>query len=261
MVTEIDILLRKGLVAYGKGLYDNAIGFWKQVLEREPNNQCAIDYLESAGVEITPSESVKDLVAQGLTHFSGQNFEAARTAWESALKVDPNDSRAQSFLQVMRTQAASDGATGKTAADSGSSTAKVAEPDDSGSKSNIIDKAEIIGLLQQKKFNEVLERLYAARAANSEDDTIARSITLVENRLTMEFSNDLGDLDQIPVLSKPLDQMLDLNISKEEVFLFSQMDSTISLQDIVSLSMLDNFNTFRFLHQYIEEGIIVLQPE
>ncbi len=46
---EIEKLLEDGLELYGLGKTEEAIAVWRKVLEIEPNNQKAVDYIESAG--------------------------------------------------------------------------------------------------------------------------------------------------------------------------------------------------------------------
>jgi tetratricopeptide (TPR) repeat protein len=46
---EIEKLLQDGLTLYGYGKIEDAVTLWKKVLELDPANQQAIDYIESAG--------------------------------------------------------------------------------------------------------------------------------------------------------------------------------------------------------------------
>jgi tetratricopeptide (TPR) repeat protein len=46
---EIEKLLQDGLTLYGYGKTEDAVTIWRKVLELDPNNQQAIDYIGSAG--------------------------------------------------------------------------------------------------------------------------------------------------------------------------------------------------------------------
>lgn len=59
--TAIAALLEKGLGAYGQGQLDKAVESWNRVLEMEPSNQTALDYLESAGFSIPYKDNVIEL--------------------------------------------------------------------------------------------------------------------------------------------------------------------------------------------------------
>ncbi len=76
---EIDKLLQDGLTLYGYGKIEDAVTLWNKVLELDPANQQAIDYIESAGystkktaVEERPQEARK-LDSKG-TEFININY-------------------------------------------------------------------------------------------------------------------------------------------------------------------------------------------
>ena len=49
---EIEKLLQDGLSLYGYGKTEDAVTIWRKVLELDPANQQAIDYIESAGYSL-----------------------------------------------------------------------------------------------------------------------------------------------------------------------------------------------------------------
>lgn len=58
---EIEKLLQDGLALYGYGKVEQAVALWKKVLELDPNNKQALDYINSSGFTIdqkTTSESL-----------------------------------------------------------------------------------------------------------------------------------------------------------------------------------------------------------
>jgi len=75
MVTEkIKSLLQEGLDLYGYGKIKEAVEKWKEVLELDPGNLLAMDYLHSAGVDVDKlfekeekREDVEDLLKNGKT--------------------------------------------------------------------------------------------------------------------------------------------------------------------------------------------------
>jgi len=75
MVTEkIKILLQEGLDLYGFGKVKEAVEKWKEVLELDPGNLLAMDYLHSAGVDVDElfekeekKEDIHDLLKSGKT--------------------------------------------------------------------------------------------------------------------------------------------------------------------------------------------------
>lgn len=262
---DIDKLIKKGLDYYGKGFSDEAIQCWRQVLEIDPNQEQAIDYLESAGVIIDKSETVKDLVDRGLDLFSKQDIPGARELWLKAVKISPEDNRAKTFLQALSGAVSEQSAKTST---SGTATLDAREPQpdlttstpstDNEDSNEPINKAEVIELLKQKRYDEVLQKLRTAQQKHKDNITISRSIALIENRMTLEYANKLGNLDVIPVLSRPLGEMVEMDISSEEAFLLSQIDGTITLTDIISLSNLGHFKTYRMIDKFKNKGFILI---
>ncbi len=70
MVTErIKTLLKEGLDLYGYGKVKEAVERWKEVLELDPGNLVAMDYLHSAGVDVDKlfeKEEKKDEIIEDL---------------------------------------------------------------------------------------------------------------------------------------------------------------------------------------------------
>jgi tetratricopeptide (TPR) repeat protein len=75
MVTEkIKSLLQEGLDLYGYGKIEEAIEKWKEVLELDPGNLLAMDYLHSAGIDVDKlfekeekKEDIENLLKKGRT--------------------------------------------------------------------------------------------------------------------------------------------------------------------------------------------------
>lgn len=74
MVSEkIKSLLQEGLDLYGFGKIKEAVEKWKEVLQLDPGNLLAMDYLHSAGVDVDQlfekeeGEEVQDLLKNGKT--------------------------------------------------------------------------------------------------------------------------------------------------------------------------------------------------
>jgi|YelNatPaOPRAMG01_1025707.scaffolds.fasta_scaffold09317_8 tetratricopeptide (TPR) repeat protein len=76
---EIERLLQDGLALYGFGKTQEAVAIWKKVLELDPGNKQAIDYIESAGFTVDSSTVVtqsiqpRELEAQD-TEFININY-------------------------------------------------------------------------------------------------------------------------------------------------------------------------------------------
>lgn len=72
-IGEIEKLLEDGLTLYGFGKIEDAITVWRKVLDIDPNNQKAIDYIESAGYSRQQQESAKGVYTKD-TEFINVNY-------------------------------------------------------------------------------------------------------------------------------------------------------------------------------------------
>lgn len=76
---EIERLLQDGLTLYGYGKVEEAVAVWRKVLELEPQNRRAIDYIETAGYSpespgVTPASPEPVKLEQQSTEFINLNY-------------------------------------------------------------------------------------------------------------------------------------------------------------------------------------------
>jgi tetratricopeptide (TPR) repeat protein len=259
---DIDEQLRRGLDFYGKDFVDEAIDCWKKVVEYDPDNETARDYLESAGYYLPGASKAEQFVEQGLQKFAECLFSEAVELWEQALEID-EDSRARKYLDELRI-------TSKKPIAKNSIVARqvnFSDLDENGAQiipgpaclnTEGVNKEEIIKLLKQKRYMAVLEQLYLAVEKSPDDEALKRSVKLLENRMTLEYANRIGSLDQIPELARPLEDMLSLDLSREEAYLLSLVDGTSNLDDILAISSLGAFKTYRYMLAFLDNDLVTL---
>lgn len=90
---EIKVLIEEGLVLFGEGRYDRAKSIWEKVLELDPNNEVAHDYLETiledAGESVaTGPAKTRNQVAQNHDDLNGSapKKKAAPISLDSLIK-------------------------------------------------------------------------------------------------------------------------------------------------------------------------------
>src|SRR5881394_4266812 len=66
-------------------------------------------------------------------------------------------------------------------------------------------KGQIAALLWEKRYEEALEQLYAARWHSPGAAEISRGINLLKERLIRGYVEDLGNLDAVPSIGSGLD--------------------------------------------------------
>ena len=238
-------LLELGLDYFGRNRFEDAIECWIRVLQQEPGHPEAIDYLESAGVDTTDlfrdaeRENTKadlcEAPASSLTKSSPLEDTMSSSQWT------------EDFLDSIRPPPATDDVECK---------------DVDG-----LDCDEIGLLLSQRRYEEVLSLLYAARKRAPQDASLSKSIRHVRERLAREYAYRLVDLDRVPrpVPGRPWSALADADwsasdsaIAREARQLASLIDGISSFADIVAASPLGQLSTLRGLCTLLEREYVTV---
>lgn len=92
-----DKLLEKGLRYYEIGDYLNARSTFRQVIEKEPNNITARNYLDRIEAEL--SEGIEELFNMGMVRYTSGDYEQAIIEWKKILDIDPDHKSAKEYIQ------------------------------------------------------------------------------------------------------------------------------------------------------------------
>ena len=95
-------LLAEGLEHFGRDRVDRAIACWRQVLELDPTQQEARDYLESAGVSPAAAGESRARLAAALARADGGEPEEALRLLREATAGAPDDLEAQAAFDLVR---------------------------------------------------------------------------------------------------------------------------------------------------------------
>lgn len=156
----VERLLSKGLDLYGHNSVDEAVRCWQEVLQLQPDNAQALDYLDAAGAPHEPR--------------------AASAARPTALVVDLNAVRQRlaaassppaPHVEVVR--------------------ARAGKPDEDASN-------DVAQLVEAGLFEQALQQLYTMRTRKPDDGSIAECIRLLRDRLLGQYWDTLGHLDRVP---------------------------------------------------------------
>jgi hypothetical protein len=110
MQSEIERLLREGLDHYGAGEMSEAFRAWKAVVELDPHNVEALDYLESADRrsqrQLPPSERMSDasrrVAFEARALLGRQDFEGAFDLLCGAAESGPANFEMEATLELVR---------------------------------------------------------------------------------------------------------------------------------------------------------------
>ncbi len=97
-------LLAEGLELFGEGRVDQAVARWRVVLELDPAQQDALDYLESAGVPADAGDDGRARVREALAAADAGEAEQALALLSAATAQAPDDLDAQASFDLLRAQ-------------------------------------------------------------------------------------------------------------------------------------------------------------
>jgi hypothetical protein len=77
-----------------------------------------------------------------------------------------------------------------------------------------------------------------------------------ESTLLKMYESKLGRLSDVPRRLVPADEVIWLNMHHRAGFILSQIDGTLSYEDILDVSGMDRFDTIRILAELVQNGIV-----
>jgi tetratricopeptide (TPR) repeat protein len=198
---------------------------------------------------------VAALLLRGQKHFAANRIAKAIEAWKEVLALSPGHERALDYLAAVGVGADSEAPQG------GERRQDHLESDASlrsfRLRGEVPFQPEIEALVTRGDLEGALNLLYRARDENPADPTVARGIRWLKDRLSLIFARRLGDHDRVP-RSAPssLEQRQALNPGEQ--YVLARVDGTSSFGDILSISNLGQYNTYRCLLALADGGLIKL---
>ena len=229
--SEVQDLLDHGLIHLFDGRVQEAIVTWMKVLDIDPNQPRALDYLETLEV-IEPRRSIID--GDGI---SGGVRESGD--WPSPFDSQPS-------IDVI---APVEGEGGEMTGGPISSEERVtllAQVEEERAKDNVGGALDIC--------EEILKR----NPGDLETEELAR--TLKED-LVGFYLEQLKPLDQIPQLVADDSNILELSLDPIGGFLLSQVDGRITVEELLTImGTFDQYRVVSALHYFLSHNILELTP-
>ncbi len=227
---EVTRLLKRGLNYYGLGDLRSAIGCWEEARQLDPENQAVHDYLETAYEEFESDPSGKAGVAEPLgeedpTPVSGDAPGPALEARE--LDDDPTP-------------------------------VSVAQVDPFGAMDDDPDTL-ISGALEAYKAGRLEDawgELQKVASAEPERLDVQGYLQLIRADRAKVWAREIGDQGRVVQLRRPTQDLMGMKLAPDEGFLLSQVDGSLTLADLISLSSSDRVRTLEILARFLREQII-----
>ncbi|UCE85462.1 MAG: hypothetical protein JSU66_14140 [Deltaproteobacteria bacterium] len=241
---EIDRLLREGLNHYGTGDTAEAARCWRAVLELEPDQAEARDYLETAGMlepegagAAAPSEAAP---ASPPPEFSAPGFDFEAPRGESG-EAEP--------------------APGPPAADA-AGPAPDAQVDDLLRPDATGDALfrEAKKLFEAGELEAALDLFESVVRSDAAKIEVQSYVEMLRSQLLKRYRERIGTQDGTPRLLIEPDAVMKFNLPTTAGFVLSLVDGATRVRDLMSLSGLDAFDTLRILTGLMDAGIVEIEP-
>ena len=109
--------------------------------------------------------------------------------------------------------------------------------------------------LQLHDFNGVLE-LVESIPKDAQGDEARRLIAEARRNLTKMFESKIGDFERIPRVQISEEEVIWLNLNHRAGFVLSQIDGTVSFEDLLALSGMPRLDTLRVLADLLDKNVI-----
>jgi len=221
-------MLKRGLNHYGLGDLEAAIACWEQARALDPENQAVHDYLETA-------------------------YEENGGARKKAAALPPIPSR---------------GAPAKPAAPAAKAfvARPVTDDDDTPKSGPIIEfqadddpDTQIQVALQAYKegrYDEAWRELKAVAKSQPERLDVQGYLQLVRTERAQSWAKEIGDQGRVLRLKITTAQIMKLKLQPDEGFMLSQIDGTMTIGDLISVSTSDRVRTLEVIAKLIRDQVV-----
>lgn len=231
---EITRLIKRGLNAYGLGDVRAAIQCWEAVLALDPENGPARDYLETAYDEVREAGSPKTAPPCA----SGPSVSAAPPFPRSSPAGTPPRA-AFPAPQVLDEDA----------------TPRTAPPPAPGDEADGL----VASALARYKAGD-LESAWCVLAEAvrrfPERLDVQGYVTMVRTERGQRFAREIGDQGRTLRRKLTMHELMKHNLAPDEGFLLSQIDGTLSIEELLSMASTDRVRALEVIARFLREGLV-----
>lgn len=265
----VDRLLSAGLELYGQSRYDEAIDRWREVLRLQPNNQTTLEYLDSLGGGKRRRAEVDMLIGRGLNFYSLGDQVHAANEWLQVLMFDPENVEASDYLSSIEIQHLPGYAnTVKieperlirsmqlTLSDLSQANDRERSEVEGGGLHGESIKIQLLDLLKNHEFDLALELLDELIESSYTAPELKRSKQLIRHRMVLKFVRLIGGDHRMAKLECDKNDLCQKSGDYELCYLLEIIDGKTSIADILAISPLGRFRTYRHLWQLLESRAV-----
>jgi tetratricopeptide (TPR) repeat protein len=179
------------------------------------------------------AEKIARLLQDGLDHYGEGRSEEAERCWGEVLFLDPDNRDALDYMDSLKGEADL--------------------PTEFG-RSSIADDA--LRLMREGHLEASLELFETLTRREGDPLEIHGYLEMVRGKLLERYREQVGGLDVVPQVELAGDELMRVNLPATTGFLLSLVDGHTSVNDLISLSGMDAFDTLRTLTGLLDAGVV-----
>ena len=187
-------------------------------------------------MEKSRSEQVARLLQEGLDHYGEGDVSEAERCWSEVLFLDPENGEARDYLDTIESQG--EGSPG-TRAKRGPDLAE-----------------DALRLMREGHLEAALELFETLLRRDADALEVQSYLEMVRSKLLDRYRERVGGLEAVPNVRVSGAALMRFNLPATTGFLLSLVDGRTSVNDLISLSGLDPFDTLRALTGLLEAGVV-----
>jgi len=280
-------LLEEGLFLFGVGKAAEAVEMWRKVLELDPGNQRAIEYIESAGEssgdptpdpDLPPPPGGSDETvlppppgvpstgsSEALTaerggvpppSFSAEGGAASSPGMPGSADVLPPPPMGPPPGAPGRGAQAESVENFPPPTGIGSAAPPQTPPAVRADSKEAILEA-VAALYKEGKLDEAYDRLKEYREGIEEDPVVDEHLDRLRSELLERYNDILGSIERVPQVAVSKEDLMSRQLSPEEGYVLSRVDGSGTAEDLLTLLGVDRFTGLRALCHLYERGLII----
>jgi tetratricopeptide (TPR) repeat protein len=213
-------------------------------------------------------DEVARLLKRGLNHYGLGDIDAAIACWERVKDLDPENSAARDYLETAYEEKGDAGDEEATpvslADDAGTSSDDDATPVSAaaiqvpGLEADDADAqvAEALKAFVGGELESAWTLLQEVGKRKPERLDVQGYLGLVRAQRAKGFVAQIGDTTRRLEPKRGMQDLTTLNLKPDEGFLLSQIDGTLTVEELISLSTAGRVETLEILARFVSEGIV-----
>ncbi len=203
---------------------------------------------------MSAGRNIQELLEKGLYYYGLGERDKALSYWHEVLSLDPDNEMAREYIEIETGGKVEEEPSLQESQEPASDLERT--PEDAGAP---IPEAFLEGQrhLQSYNWEKAVDAFYEAHKSRSSQLYYWGHVPLSRAGLIKDVIARLGGDDKYLKLAESLTELSrKKKFNQEEGFVLSLLSGEMTLDDIVSLSPIPHFQTFRILYRLLDEGLI-----